>query len=65
MKSGKERIVRILMDRDGVTREEAFEMYEDCRSELFDAMCGTSCVDPDDVLMEQLGLEPDYLDDFI
>ena len=53
-------IIRILMERDGVSREEAREMYLECKSELMDAISGTSCLDPEEVLASELGLEPDY-----
>ena len=58
-------IIDILMRRDGVSREEAKEMYLECRNELMDAIAGTSCLDPEEVLASELGLEPDYLVYFI
>lgn len=58
-------IIDILMRRDGVSREEAKEMYLECRSELMDAIAGTSCLDPEEVLASELGLEPDYFIYFI
>lgn len=58
-------IIRILMRRDGVTYDEAKEMYLDCKSELMDAIAGTSCLDPEEVLASELGLEPDYIFNFI
>ena len=64
MKKG-ENIINILMRRDGVSRREAKEMYDTARSEILDAVYGTSCMDPEEVLAEELGLEPDYLFDFI
>lgn len=60
-----ETIINILMNRDGVSHEEAKEMYLDCRSELMDAIDGTSCLDPEEVLANELGLEPDYIFCFI
>ena len=54
-------IIEILMRRDGVSYDEAKEMYLDCRSELMDALDGTSCLDPEEVLMGELGLEMDYI----
>ena len=57
-------IIKILMKRDGVSYEEAKEMYEDCRAEIFEYFDGTSCVDPEEILEYELGLEPDYLDCF-
>ena len=60
-----EKIIEILMRRDGVTYEEAKEMYMNCKSELMDALAGTSCLDPEEVLQYELGLEPDYIFEFI
>jgi len=58
-------VVEILMERDYVSRSEAEEMVENCRSELLDAMMGTSCMDPEDVIMDELGLEPDYMEEIL
>lgn len=58
-------IIRILMRRDGLTYEEAKEAYEDCRAEIMDALEGTNCMSLDEILQEELGLEPDYIFDFI
>lgn len=63
--SGRERIVGILMKRDGMTKNEANSYYDSVRSELLDALDGTSCLDPEEVLMDEIGLEPDYLFDFL
>lgn len=59
------RVVEILMRRDGVTKGEAESMIDECRSELWDAINGTSCTEPDEVIMNELGLEPDYLEDIL
>ena len=58
-------IIKILMSRDNLTYEEAKEMYEDTKAELIDAVDGTSGLDPEEVLMGELGLEMDYIFDFI
>ena len=58
-------IINILMNRDGVSYEEAKEMYMNCKSELMDAFDGTSCLYPEEVLLEELGLEMDYIFCFI
>ena len=58
-------IIDILMRRDGLSYEEAEAMYLDCKSELMDAIDGTSCLDPEEVLMSELGLEMDYIFCFI
>ena len=56
-----ETIVKILMRRDGMTRAEAIEAYEETKSEIMDALNGTSVLDPEDVLIGELGLEVDYI----
>ena len=58
-------IVEILMHRDGMSEREAMETYQNVRSEIMDALYGTSCLDPEEVLASELGLEPDYLFDMI
>ena len=58
-------IIEILMRRDGVSYKEAKAMYLECKSELMDAFEGTSCLEPEDVLMGELGLEMDYIFCFI
>lgn len=58
-------IIKILMRRDGVSYEEAKEMYENCKAELMDAICGTSVLEPEEVLECELGLEPDYIFNFL
>ena len=59
------KIIKILMDRDGLTYEEAKEAYEETKAELMDALEGTSCLTPEEVLLGELGLEMDYLFDLI
>ncbi len=52
-------IVQVLMDRDGLTKEEAVKEVQDCKEELFDRL--ESGGDPSDICEEWFGLEPDYL----
>lgn len=56
-----ETIIEILMKRDGITEKDARAMVEDATSELHDAINGTSCLSPEDVMYEELGLEMDYV----
>lgn len=58
-------VIRILMERDGLSREEAQEKLEEARSELLDAIHGTSCLSPEDVMAGELGLEMDYIFDVL
>ena len=54
-------VIRILMERDGLTREEARESLDEVRDILADA-------DPweaEDIIADELGLEMDYIFDII
>lgn len=48
-------VIKILIERDGMTRDEAKELLEDCREMVLDGE------DPEDVLYGELGLDPDYI----
>lgn len=54
-------IVRILMERDGLTREEAEERLDEVR----ELLCDADPWDAEDVLADELGLEMDYIFDII
>ena len=54
-------VIRILMERDGMTREEAKERYE----EVSDILADADPWDVEDILADELGLEMDYIFDFI
>ena len=53
------KIVAILMARDGMTREEAEALVAECRQMIYEGE------DPTEVLQYELGLEPDYVFDII
>lgn len=52
-------IERIIMKRDGLTAEEAKEQVEDARRRVVDGE------DPEEILYEEFGLEPDYIFDIL
>lgn len=52
-------IVNILMRRDGLSLEEAYEHLVEARERLADGD------DPEEILYEEFGLEPDYLFDLL
>lgn len=58
-------IIQILMRRDELTWEEAKQAYLDCKSELEDALYGCSICEAEDILLNELGLEMDYLGCFV
>ena len=57
-------VIEILMDRDGLTYEEAKEEYEETREEIFDSI-DEGNFDVDEILAGNLGLEMDYIFNFI
>lgn len=57
-------VIKILMDRDGLTYEEAKEAYEDTREEMLQSI-EDGYLDADEILADNLGLELDYIFDFI
>lgn len=55
-------IVEILMRRDGDTRQEAEERVEECRRRLYEEAVEVGDYDmAEDIIADELGLEPDYL----
>jgi len=52
-------IVKILMRRDDMSREEAYEALQEARERLEEGE------DPEEILLEEFGLEPDYLFDLL
>lgn len=50
-----ESLVSILMRRDGMTKDEAVEMIKDARKRVSEGE------DPEEILHEEFGLEPDYI----
>ena len=54
-------VVRILMERDGMSKAEAQERFEEVSEMLAEA----DPWDVEDILADELGLEMDYLFDFI
>ena len=57
------RVTKILMERDNITREEAEERIADVREQLRD--CNYNPIECEDILANYLGLEVDYLFDIL
>lgn len=57
------RVVKILMRRDGISQEDAQQLVDETREEILSVDMGIT--EADDILMSNLGLEPDYLLDII
>ena len=53
------RLVSILMRRDGMERDDAEDLLQDARAAVEDGE------DPEEILDDWFGLEPDYLEDLL
>lgn len=56
-------IIQILIERDGMTRMEAVNLINETATLIFETINEGS--DPEEVLQDMLGLEPDYIDAFL
>lgn len=56
------KIIKILMQRDGISEEEARALIKETRDEI---MMLDNPLEADNILMEYLGLEPDYIFDIL
>ena len=52
-------LVRALMRREDIGKEEAIEMIQSTFCMMDDG------ADPEDILLDEFGLEPDYIDDYL
>lgn len=60
------RVVKILMERDGMTQDEAVELVRQTSEEIQnEVLSGMDVSDVDDIIANNLGLEPDYLYDIL
>lgn len=55
-------IVKILMQRDGVSQLEAENLIEECKEEVLNAAVRGNYQECEDIMALYLGLEPDYLE---
>lgn len=58
-------IIKILMNRDGITYADAKEAYLECREAIMEAIDMGDCFEVEEILRCELGLEPDYIFNFI
>lgn len=60
-------MIEILMERDGLSREEAERQVENTSSRIWDELDYEDCEleDLEDILYGDIGLEPDYLLDML
>ena len=57
------RIIKILMERDGIDEDEARELVDEVREMMAD--CEYDPTECENIMYEELGLEPDYIFDLI
>lgn len=60
-----EKIISILMKRDGISFEEARRQCEDTVAEIHMAIASGDYMLAEELMMSDLGLEPDYLMDIL
>jgi hypothetical protein len=58
-------ITEVLMRRDGLSEEDAKREVDDFRADIEDSIMSGNLEDIEDALMNDLGLEPDYLMDLL
>ena len=58
-------ITEVLMRRDGLSEEDAKREVEDFKADIEDSIMSGNLEDIEDALMNDLGLEPDYLMDIL
>ena len=56
------RIIKILMERDGMSEQEARDLFKETRDEI---LMLDDPFEAEDIMSEYLGLEPDYLEDLL
>ena len=54
-----ESLKEVIMKRDGITSKEVDDMIEEARQRILEEE------DPEEILLEEFGLEPDYIFDLI
>ena len=59
------RIIEVLMNRDGMTEEEATDLYRSVKPDIMDAIANGDSDLVDDLMAEEFGLEPDYILDLL
>lgn len=58
-----ERVIEILMKRDGLSRRDAKELILEVRERIYE--CNGNFVEAEEIMLEDLGLEMDYIFDIL
>lgn len=59
---GRKAIIRILMERDGMTKQEAEDLFEEAQREFDNCIAEGDMSGAEDICYEYFDLEPDYLE---
>lgn len=59
------KVVKILMERDGITEQEAKNAVEQAKTEIYSAVEAGNYDEAEDIMMSLLGLEMDYIFDIL
>ena len=59
------KVAQIISRRDDISLDEAIEEVEMCKADLLQHIEEGDLLDAEDCILDQLGLEPDYLDDLV
>lgn len=65
MAKGVNKVVKVLMDRDGLTQEEATNQVNEVREMISDAAGCGDYDEVEDIMYSELGLEMDYIFDIL
>ena len=60
-----EELAAMIAQRDNISFEDALAIVRDCAADMEYAFYNGNLFEAEDILREDLGLEPDYLDLFI
>lgn len=60
-----EKVIQILMERDGVSRGEAINMIEETRDTIMEYLSVGDFDSAYNVIVSELNLEPDYIPDIL
>lgn len=60
-----EKVLDILMKRDGLSKEEAEIVIDDVKNQIEEAIEEGRIFDVEEIILSELGLEPDYMEELI
>jgi len=58
-------VVKILMERDNMSYKEALEVFKDVQDQVYELLQNNQLDEVEEFIMDELGLEPDYIIDLL